>query len=119
MAERPIKNKLTAIGMSVDNLIPSSAWGGCKADAQTVIEHLTKKTKLCKVGEPLRLLASDFDAPTDRLTIYSVKAGGLTQVDYHTIALMDDEIVVDLGREKGNRVFYDQDYFTLIRQLQR
>lgn len=65
------------------------------------------------------MVASDFDAPGDFLTIYSVQAGGLTQVGNHVVALMDEQLIVDLGREKGNRVFLEGDYYALIGRLQR
>ncbi|MCX6732377.1 MAG: hypothetical protein NTV98_02450 [Candidatus Roizmanbacteria bacterium] len=119
MIERSIEKKLAAIESSIGNLTPSPAWGGCKADVKNVIAHLTQIDKLCKIGTPIHMVASDFDAPGDFLTIFSLQANGLTQVGYHEVALMDDKLIVDLGRAKGNRVFLENEYYSLIERLQR
>ena len=65
------------------------------------------------------MVASDFDAPGDFLTIYSTQVGGLTQVGYHVVALMDKQFIIDLSREKGNRVFMENEYYSLIERMQR
>ncbi|MCX6730998.1 MAG: hypothetical protein NTZ55_04060 [Candidatus Roizmanbacteria bacterium] len=119
MAERSVEQKLAAIESSVGNLTQSSAWGGCKTDVKNVIAHLTQIDKLCKTGTPIHMVGSDFDAPGDFLTIFSLQANGLTQVGYHEVALMDDQLIVDLGRAKGNRVFLESEYYSMIERLQR
>lgn len=116
MKEQSIEHRKAAIESSVGILRPSDGYGACERDASNVITYLTKQ-KLCKSGIPLSMVASDFDSPSDLLTIYA--KGQLTQVGYHVVAFMDGQFIVDLGRDAGNRVFLEADYISLIGRMQR
>lgn len=118
MREYHVENIIGAIESSLAGLKPSKAMGNCKGDALAVIEHLTRN-KLCKAGNLMFMTPSDFDSPSDMLIIYSSQAGGFTQVPNHYVAFMDREIIVDLGRDVGNRVFTEEAYYSLIARLQR
>lgn len=117
MAEQ-LSKRISMIESAVGKLQPSSAMGACMSDSNAVIEHLTR-SKLCQSGKLMYMTPRDFDSPSDLLTIFALQAGGFTQVPNHYVAFMDGEIVVDLGRNVGDRVFTEDAYYTLIARLQR